>query len=781
MRNLFLLFVFFLISHELLPQAVKESASIGGFVYDAKNGEALIGANVFIKELGVGASANISGYFVITNIPNGEHILTASYVGYKSQSMKIDIVNDKSVAIKIYLESETILSREVIVTADSMKIVDKLFNKPISKVELTSTQINNIPRVVEADLLRSLQTLPGVQSLSDFSSALYIRGGTPDQNLYLIDGTDVYNPEHAFGLFSTFNTNAIKKAELMKGGFSAEYGGRLSSVLNVVNLDGNRNHFQGEMGISLLSGSATFQAPLWNLGSISGSFRRTYLDQTIAKWNKDIPNYYFYDGHVKSFLDLSDKDKVIVSFYGGEDNLDFKFDSDKEDSPGFQYRWGNVTGSVNWKRIIMPELFANIWITGSRFSSNFSFDEAKFKEENHINDLTFKGSFEYFYSQNLIWKFGGEYKNLNGGYIEEFGAGSVDISQLRNHYITYLTGQYRPIEKIDMEAGLRYDYFDGPAKYNDFSPRFSVKYRIDDYSNIKFSTGIYRQYLNRIPRFFMASIWAAVDENTKGSKSTHYILGYQRELFGTYEFEAEIYYKDFKDLYTFNMNMITEVKPGKFDDKGNPIYNELNGLFNRGDGRSYGLELFIRKDYGALTGWLGYSLSRTEAKVDYLNAGKYFAPRHDRTHTVNAVMNIDIGNFINELFDKPADYKSAKWIFGFNMIYATGQAITIPGSIYYVRKFPDWDDNQFGIALYPTELNTQRLPSYMRIDLSLTYEKDYGFMKLAPYIQVYNATNNKNVWFINYENEIKNMRIEPKIEYYYMLPILPSIGVNIKF
>ncbi|HEX2983514.1 MAG TPA: TonB-dependent receptor, partial [Ignavibacteriales bacterium] len=382
MKKIFLIWL--VLSVGIWGQTSKTGA-LSGYIYEASNGEGLIGANVFIEKLGIGASANLNGFFSLPNIPLGEHTVTISFIGYKPQKIKTKITADNNKILKVYLETDVLQSSEVVVV-DSIRISDKLYSKPVSKIEMTSQQINSIPRVVEADLLRSLQTLPGVQSLSDFSSALYIRGGTPDQNLYLIDGADVYNPEHAFGLFSTFNTNAIKKAELSKGGFSADYGGRLSSVLNVINLDGNRNNFQGDISISLLAASTTLQAPLGSFGSISASFRRTYLDQTIAKVMDDIPSYYFLDGNVKAFLDISDKDKVVISFYGGEDDLDYQFDADKPESPHFKYRWGNVTGSVNWRRILTPKLFANFWITGSRFSSDMSLDEIDLREENEIGD-----------------------------------------------------------------------------------------------------------------------------------------------------------------------------------------------------------------------------------------------------------------------------------------------------------------------------------------------------------------------------------------------------------
>ncbi len=755
------------------------SGTVNGFVYDESNGEALIGANVYLKGTNLGAGTNLSGYFAIPNVTDGNYTITASYIGYRSQEKQITVGKGKNSILKFYLKEDLIEGKEVVVTGDSARTVDKLFSKPISKVELSAQQINNVPRVIEADLLRSLQTLPGVQPLSDFSSALYVRGGTPDQNLYMIDGTDVYNPEHAFGLFSTFNTNAIKKVELSKGGFSAQYGGRLSSVLDITNLDGNRNRIQGDVSISLISGATTLQAPLGNFGSISGSFRRTYIDQTYAKVIDEIPDYYFYDGNLKAFLDLNEKNKLVISFYGGQDRLDYIFNKDDANSLGFKYDWGNMTGSVNWKRIFSPNLFASFWITGSRFSSVFDFESA-FYEKNIIEDVTLKGNLEYYISKNFNLKFGFEEKFLHGLLREEFTGGLVDANKYRNHYTGYITSNWKPTERFDIETGLRYDYFNSEKDYQNLDPRFSIKYRLTETSILKASTGIFHQYLNRIPRLFFASIWTTADEFTKGSSAQHFILGFQKELWQIYEFEIEGYYKKYKDVYSFNQNMLTEIQANKYNENNDPVFTDTRGLFNRGDGNSYGIEVLLRKDYGAINGWIGYSYARTENTIDGLNQGKSFIPRHDRTSTINTVTNIDITQLWKDLKNRN-DQSNSKWLFTMNFLYSTGQPITLPGSIYVINSMPDWSANEFGVALYPAELNSLRLPAYVRMDVSLTYEMKWGKTTIAPYLQVFNVGDRKNVWFINYENQIKNGEVVQELETVNMLPVLPSLGINIKF
>ncbi|MBK7867242.1 MAG: TonB-dependent receptor plug domain-containing protein [Ignavibacteriales bacterium] len=405
-----------------------------------------------------------------------------------------------------------------------------MYGKGVSELELSPDQINRIPKVVEADLLRALQTLPGITAVSDFSSALYVRGGTPDQNLYLIDGVDVYNPEHAFGIFSTFNTAAIKKVEVSKGGFGAEYGGRLSSVLNVTNLDGNRNRTEGVVNISLLSASTTLQMPLGEMGSLSGSFRRTYLDQTVSKWVNEVPAYYFYDGNLKAYLDLGENDKLTLSFFTGKDTLDYKLDKEANESFAFIYRWGNTTGSLNWKHLFGSNIFMNFWVTGSRFFSKMDIQQLGVDEQNYLNDYTVKSSFEWYLNENINLKFGGEHKFLSADYDQEWDQGKINLNQDRQLTSGFASMIWNPSVLWQLEAGFRYNHFTSDETYNDIEPRFSLKYRLDESSSLKFATGRYYQYLNRVPRSFLSSIWSTADKFNKPSMSDHLILGYHKLL-----------------------------------------------------------------------------------------------------------------------------------------------------------------------------------------------------------------------------------------------------------
>ncbi|MBS3945052.1 MAG: TonB-dependent receptor [Melioribacter sp.] len=764
-----------------LTAQINREATINGFIYDATNREALIGANIYLKGINIGTSSNSSGFYVLPVTNPGTFELVVSYVGYKTFQQNVTITPDQNKRIDIYLNTDVILGEEIVVTGDSSRTIDKLFNKPVSKVDLSPVQLNKVPQVVESDLLRTLQSLPGIVPVSDFSSALYVRGGTPDQNLFLLDGTDVYNPEHAFGLFSTFNMEAIKKVEVYKGGFSAEYGGRLSSVINVTNNDGNRNKFEGKVSLSLLALNTTLQGPIGKFGSLSGSLRRTYFDQTLGKVIDEIPDYYFLDGNLKAFFDIDETNKLIISFYVGIDDLNFTLDKNRQESLGFDYVWGNQTGSINWRSIISPKLFGNFWITGSRFFSDFNFDDVDIKEENVIRDVTLKGALEYFFDDHWNFNFGFEQKNVSGGLKQKFTGGRVDVSKHRILYTLYLNSKWKPNPLWDIEFGVRANYFDSDKDYKNLDPRLSIKYRLTETSNLKFATGIYHQYANRIPRLFFVSIWTSADEYVKGSSASHFILGYQRELAKNIEFEIEGYYKNYTNIYSYNPTFLADIKPDTYTEDNLPLFNSSRGLFNEGSGKSFGVEFLVRKDVGAITGWVAYSLARTEFTINRVNKENPFTPRHDRTHAINIVSNLDLNNVFNELSGRQFVNYDKKWNLGLNFTFFSGQPITLPSSVYFINQFPDWEPSNNSLAIYPSGINEFRLPFYARLDLSLTYEINYKGWSLAPYLQIFNLLNRKNVWFIEYKNELKNGTIYQEVNNITMFPILPSIGVNVRF
>ena len=771
-----LLLIIFLILN--INLAFAQNGNISGFVFDDSNGESLSGANIYFEDLTIGSVSNTSGYYVLSEIPAGDYTLICSYIGFKDFRDNISMSADQSIRLNIQLEPALLETETVVVTADSERTALQLYRKDISKINISPMEIKNLPAVAEADLLRTLQSLPGILPISDYSSEIFVRGGTSDQNLYLIDGADVYNPEHAFGLFSTFNTDAIKDIEVSKGGFSAEYGGRLSSVLSVTNLDGNRKSFEGTGEVSLLSAKATLQMPIGQIGSISASYRRTYAGETAKLFYDDIPDYFFYDGHIKAFFDINSDNKLSLSYFNSKDNLNYNFNSTAADAPLLHYDWGNTTGSLRWTHVFNPNFFSNFWLTVSSFASNFSITQADIEETNDLFDVSFKGQGEYSLFNNFHSKFGFEIKSLETVYQQDSPRGIVDLDRHRSLYTGYLSFIWNPTPDWHIEPGLRYNYFLAEKAFQDWAPRFALKYRLTETINLKASTGIYYQYLNKVPRPFIADIWTTSDIYYNRSQATHYIIGFQKEVANNLSLEIEMYYKDYQNLYSLK-NYFLDFEPSAYDSRGRPIYTETNGLFDRGDGNSKGIEFLFRKRYGTINGWLAYSLARTEYIVDQINQENPFEPRHDRTHVVNAVMNLDIKNALRFLRSEGFKYDRARWLFGMNFVYSSGQPITLTSSTYYSNSIPDQNFNQ--LFLYPTAINTFRLPAYSRLDLSLTYEHHYENWMLAPYIQIFNIGNRENVWFIQYESEETEGKIVQTVDTFNMFPLLPTIGVRVNF
>ncbi len=765
------------------------SFTISGFTYDKKTGETLIGASIslFGKGIKTGAYSNNSGYFVITNIPPGKYTINVSYVGYDSYKNIITIGEKSSGLLKFYLTQSAYKAGEILVLGDSINVSERAFERQVSSLNMTQQQVNAIPKVVVPDLLRALQSMPGITALSDFSSAVYVRGGTPDQNLYLIDGAEIYDPEHAFGIFSTFNTDAIKKVEVYKGGFGPQYDDRLSSVIDVIDDEGNRNNMQGVFDLSLIAANLTLQIPLGSLGSISGSIRRTFIDQTIAKWDTLIPPYYFYDGNVKAFLQLGDKDNLTLSYFKSGDNLNFTTDQSNPQSPSIYINWGNTLGSLNWKHLFSDKLFSSTYLTYSGFSSAFNMREsASISESNPLNDYTAKEALTYYYSNELTLDAGAEYKKVDLSYNNSSSSGVVDISGNTHETSAYINAEWQPDPLWQIQGGFRFEQFLSDTTYMHLDPRLSVKYKLTLNSSIKFAAGIYHQYMTAVERPFAPDIWAPTDKNIYDSQVSQFILGYEQQIGNIFDFETEVYYKNYKNIYIYNYNVGADISPSYYD--GNtPVYTSSKDVFIRGNEKAYGLELLLRKDVGAVTGWIGYTLSGAKDIFDGVNQGKSFVPQQERTSVINFVLNGNVNSIFSGRWNEQPEESSSSWILGLNFIYTSGQPITLPSSTYFVNTLPAWDNyNATGqklpsYKLYPGNIDSYRLPAYIRLDLSITWKKNFGTWSIAPYFQVFNIGNRKNVWFINYTSNEQNGAIVQSVSTVNQLPFLPSLGVTVKF
>ena len=451
-----------------------------GFITDSTSGEALIGANVFIRETGQGMATDNNGYYVLSEIELSEATLIVSYIGYEQYQKKINFLNNSSKNILIALKPDVVELLQVDVSAEE---IDRLNKIEPSRITLSPRVLKAQPSLAEPDIFRTIQSLPGVLTTSEFSTGLVIRGGNTDQNLILLDGITVYNPSHLGGLFSNFIVDAVKEAELIKGGYNAEYGGRLSAVLDIRSREGNRNKFEGSSSISVLSAQTTLEGPFLN-GAWLLAGRRTYFDKVLPLVSDFNLPYYFYDlqGHV--FTDLNEKDRLSLSFYRGVDDLkytDLDLNSD----------WGNETMSLAYRHVFSEKMIGNFLAANSRFYTRFGLGGGSgINEYNPLRDITFAGDISYFKSQDVNLFFGAEFKKLSITYDSRFNDESIFFSETEpNQLALYTKLKWKPNQKFIVEPGVRISTFSSHSSglYPDF--RLSAKIIIDEDRFINFAVG----------------------------------------------------------------------------------------------------------------------------------------------------------------------------------------------------------------------------------------------------------------------------------------------------
>ena len=423
---------------------------ISGIITDAETGETLIGANVFIRETGRGMATDINGYYVLDNLGSDSKTLVVSFLGFEQYEKILLLEDGKAQKIDIALKTEIIELDEINVSAEK---ATRQFNIQPGRVNLSTRQIKALPSILEPDIFRTIQALPGVLTQSEFSTGLIIRGGNTDQNLILLDGITVYNPSHLGGVFSNFIVDAVKNAELIKGGYNAEYGGRLSAVLNVTSREGNRNNFDAKVNISILSAQATFEGPIPN-GAWLVSGRRTYFDKVLENTDLNVPPYYFYDlqGHI--FTDLSAKDRLSYSFYKGLDDFSY-------DDIGIDTYWGNETFSLAYRKIFNDLLVGNFLLASSRFYTYFNLGgESGLVQDNTIQDFTGSANLTYFQNEKMTWKFGGHIKELGFNYDNTFADSALfTIKKAPIESAAYTKLKWIPNKRLVIEPGFRMNMY----------------------------------------------------------------------------------------------------------------------------------------------------------------------------------------------------------------------------------------------------------------------------------------------------------------------------------
>ena len=698
-----------------------QTSIISGFVSDSSSGEALIGANVFLQETGQGMATDINGYYIIQDIAPGNYTIMVSYIGFDMYKQNTRLNDDESKKVNINLVEQVVELTEVEVTAEKLQ---RKNNIQPSKINLSPRMMKAAPALAEPDLFRTIQALPGVLTTSEFSTGLVIRGGNTDQNLIMLDGITVYNPSHLGGVFSNFIVDGVKEAELIKGAYNAEYGGRLSAVLNVISREGNKNEFKGKANLSLLSAQTTLEGPFYK-GAWVLSGRRTYFDLVLPKVlpdniNANIPPYYFYDIQSHVFADITSKDRISLSYYSGIDDLLF-------DTFGLDGRWGNNTVSAHYRRVFSERLVGNILIANSRFFTEFGLGgDNGLVSYNEIDDKTLSADFSWFKSSNSTLKFGAQLKKLGFEYTNKFqDSTQFQIKTEPLEFAQYIKLKYKSNDLFIIEPGLRLNLYDvyPDSLFPDL--RLGLKYIITDNRYLNFSVGNYHQFISTFQDDFNPSIldnWIAADTSVSPGKSMQVVLGYEEYIKNMYKIQIEGYYKDLKNLLTYEEKRSTT--DAQVSDKS------LANIVTPADGYAYGLELFGQKMSGKLSGWVAYtySVSRKIMNSIYADGEQEYYTNWDRTHAFSV-----LGNY---QFNK-------KWETNWRFALQSGQAYT-PIMGYYVQKFPESPEELF--RTIPGTRNSGRYEPYSRLDIGVVYHAKIGKTNVDFFFQIINTLNRSNTF-----------------------------------
>ncbi|MCF8253106.1 MAG: TonB-dependent receptor [Bacteroidia bacterium] len=767
--------------------------SISGYVKDSTTGETLIGASLRTKDGNSGTVTNAYGFFTL-NLPSSVTEIICSYVGY--QPKIISIATNKKQQYQISLAPRNKQEREVVITGERNN--RNVQSTEMSRIELSGEKIKSLPVIFgEPDVLKAITLLPGIKSGGEASTGFYVRGGGPDQNLILMDEAVVYNPSHLFGFLSVFNSDAVKNIDIIKGGMPANYGGRLSSILNVNMREGNNQNFKYSGGIGLISSRISAEGPIKKgKSSFLVAARRTYIDVLARPF---LPNqikgnsYYFYDLNLKMNFILSDKDRLFISGYFGRDILDYQ--SQINDAVNFNFGWGNSTATLRWNHVFNPKLFVNTAVIFNRYElfNDFQFGSGGFNVRSNLLDWNLKSDFTWSPIDKHQVKFGFNYTyhTFQPGILSG-NIGSTDISQtikkqFAHEYATYVLDEWKVNHRLTLNYGLRLVAFQlvGPYTQNEYDPdtqlptsnsisygkgetiafypriepRINSTYLLSENSSIKASYTQTYQFLHLATTSgaqFPIDLWVPSSKLVQPQMARQYALGYYRNFKDNmYETSAEIYYKPMRNQIEF--------KPG-----ANLFFNQnLENEMVFGQGLSYGLELFLRKKIGNFNGWIGYTWSKTTRQFDALNDGKPYFYRYDRTH--------DISVLLSYQFNK-------KWSGNFVFVYGTGNATTLPDSRYAYRfgVDPTTGEPKFIFIDKYSKVNSFRMPAYHRADISFTYlHKQTKKFESSWNFSIYNVYNRANPYFIYFYPDIKTQTV--KAYMVYLFPIVPSVQWNFKF
>lgn len=743
-----------------LSSLIAQNHTISGYIYDETNGEALIGANIFSAGNQSGTQSNTYGFYSIT-LPADSIDLVFSYVGYQHQRHSFLLRSDTSINIEL---APTTTLETVEVQAGKLERIEE--SSQMSTIDVPIEQIKAVPALLgETDVLKTLQLLPGVQSGGEGQSGIYVRGGSPDQNLILLDGVPVYNASHLFGFFSVFNADAIKDVKLIKGGFPARYGGRLSSVVDINMKEGNSRELKGTVSIGLVASRLTLNGPIVkDRTSFIVSVRRTYIDLLMRPLIKSTFRqdgtegnfgYYFYDLNAKVNHRISERDRIFFSVYTGDDKFYFRQKeierSDFLDYSDVGLGWGNITSAARWNRQWTPQLFSNTTLTysryrlftgveyGTEYPQTNDLDLISLNYDSGIRDWGLKIDFDYLPEPNHYIKFGG---NIT---LHRFNPGlfklrqietdidyrfSEDIGQeevIAQEFYLYAEDDFKITDQLKINGGLHLSGFlvDGKL-YPSLQPRLSARYLLPNSSSLKLAFSTMQQNIHLLAFEGIGlptDLWVPSTQSVKPQNSWQVAAGYAKSIGSDYELSVEGYYKQMSNVLSYQDG------EGVFD------VSDWQERVTQGKGYSYGMEVFLQKKRGRFNGWLGYTLSWTMREFEDLNFGERYPFRYDRRHDISAVG-------IYEISDKLSF--SGTWVYG------TGNAITLP-----IARYAGTQENHrfYREFEYYGKRNDFRMKAYHRLDVNLSIKKQRkNYMRTFTF-GFYNAYSNKNPFFVFLSND----------------------------
>jgi hypothetical protein len=767
-------------------------ATLSGYLKDSETGEGLIGATVYVDEIKSGTTTNFYGYYSIS-LPLGTYTVTFNYLGYQATTESIELSSDQNFDLEMIPDRKLLQTVEITAEKDNGNVT----NLEIGVEKMDVKTVKEMPQFMgEVDIIRSIQLLPGVSTVGEGATGFNVRGGNIDQNLILLDEATVFNSSHLFGFFSVFNADAVKDLTLYKGGIPARYGGRLSSVLDVRQKEGNSKKFGGTAGIGLVSSRLMLEGPIVkDKASFMVAGRRSYGDLLLPLFNEDFrgDQLFFYDVNAKVNYKISDKDRVFLSGYFGADRFVFGDD--------FESYWGNNTATLRWNHLFGPKLFSNFTGVYSDYEYSLGVPSGAqaFEWEAGIQNYTAKADFSYFINPNNTLEFGGNaiWYTFSPGRAAGLGEESifnvVEVEKERAvELAAYIGNQQQITDNFSLEYGLRYSHFlnvgsrtiflyedDNPtseeaiigsedfddgeviAEFGGLEPRLALNYTFSQRSSMKAGYNRMRQYIHLVSNTTAATpldIWTPAGKYIDPAIVDQISVGYFRNFKdNTYRASAEVYYKDYQNLLDYK-------------DNAELLLNEsLETELRQGQGRAYGLEIQVEKVKGRLTGWISYTLSRAELQVDGINLSDWYPSNFDKTHDVSVVA-------LYQLNDK--------WNFGANFAFMTGRPITYPDSrfVYEGITIPNYISR-----------NGARTPDYHRLDLSATLVPQKKKDKVLFFINrpdswesswtfsLYNVYGRRNPYSIYFQQNEDNPQVTEAYRLSIFGSIIPGITYNLSF